>query len=988
MRAGERLGRYEILGLLGEGGQGRVYRARHQGPGGDRVVALKIVDRAEELRREARLGGLLRHPHLVDVYEVGEHDGTWFLAMELCDGGSLAERIPLPPRAVIDVGLAVCSALGCAYAELDLVHQDLKPQNLLLSGAVVKVADLGIARSIEGGTTRRVAGTPAYMAPEVRAGRAVDARADIWSLGIVLHELATGRASSHSRTFELDADLATEAPDLHGVAWLDPVLERCLAPDPDDRFATMEALAEALNALDAAGPPLVEWLGVTAPPTAREDGPLVGRADELAQLRRALAEPGVVTLKGPAGIGKSRLASAWAAETRARTVRCDLAHARAPLDVISALAAALEVPLGGGDEATLTEALGRALATRGEALVVVDHFDHVVAHAPLLAGLAERAPGARLLATSRQPLGVPGERVIDVDPLPEADAISLLVRAAAARGVAIDPTDADVVALARRLDGIPLALELAAGRLGVLSVADVLERLSVSFLRSGCAGLTDREATLEGALRWSLGLLDPVERAAFDQLAVFRGAFDLDAARAVVDALDVAEVVARLVARSVLVRRGARFAMLEVVRELASPPPQAEVRHGRHFAARGAPEALDRLDLHGGTRLRRALADDLDDLVAAARRAVARGDASVAAGAANAAWSVFELRGPFRLGLELLEAARSVAPDAIELAASHAWALRCAGQLDRALAVVSSLPPDHLRAQVIRGAVLQDQGRPAEAQRWHEAALANARQVGDRRSEGVVLVNLAVVSHQQGRPDDARTLTEQALAAHREIGNMRVEAMTLNNLGHMLLRRQLRDEARRCYERALALHRQVGNRAGEASAHGGLANSYLAGPDREQALPHFQRALKLHRELGHARAEGIVIGNLALLLDDLGRLDEARAAYERAIEMARAVGDRLSLANALNNLGALEIVKRDADRARALLVEAQQIHERAGSVAPLGKVHLALARLEILEGDPQAARRHADLALELARRHDDADLEERILALFADLRSG
>ena len=137
----QHLGRYKLGHLLGSGGAGQVYEAQFLGLGGlARPVALKLLHNGtESLRREARIGGLLRHRHLVDVYEIADDGGQWFCAMELCPGGSLSQHIPLPPKAVVEVGHQVCAALQYAHEELGLVHLDIKPDNLLLSEGTVKV---------------------------------------------------------------------------------------------------------------------------------------------------------------------------------------------------------------------------------------------------------------------------------------------------------------------------------------------------------------------------------------------------------------------------------------------------------------------------------------------------------------------------------------------------------------------------------------------------------------------------------------------------------------------------------------------------------------------------------------------------------------------------------------------------------------------------------------------------------------------------------
>lgn len=166
-----RIGRYELGAVLGRGGAGWVHASELVGPDGQRrPVAVKVLHAGgDALRREARLGGLLRHRNLVDVYEVGEHEGVWFCAMERC-AGSLAAHLPLPPRAVVEVGLAVCAALQYAHDELGLVHLDLKPENLLFADdGTVKVADLGIARARGFDTHTKYAFTTSPIAPEARA---------------------------------------------------------------------------------------------------------------------------------------------------------------------------------------------------------------------------------------------------------------------------------------------------------------------------------------------------------------------------------------------------------------------------------------------------------------------------------------------------------------------------------------------------------------------------------------------------------------------------------------------------------------------------------------------------------------------------------------------------------------------------------------------------------------------------------------------------
>lgn len=968
----DRLGRYELGRPLGRGGTGTVYEAVLVGPGGFRKpVALKVLHRgAPSLRREARLGGLLRHRHLCDVYEVGEQDGRWFCALELCPRGSLAARPALPPRAVVEVGLMVAAALEYAHAELGLVHLDLKPANLLLAAdGDVKVADLGIARARGDHDDGRVRGTPGYMAPEQSCGRPVDARSDVFSLGVTLVELATGRRITN-RTFdrELWAD-AADGTDLPGAVprWLAPAVTRCLEPDPGDRWPDMGALAAALRSLEADGPGLREALGI--PADAAVPGPAglgpepdswVGRQVELALLLEALGPPGVLVLKGPPGIGKSRLAAAaarrWRELTGGLACVCDLHAARSVDEVVYALSATLDVPLGGGGAGDHLARLAHALEARGSSLVVLDGVEPSGELAPaVLERLA--ASGVRLLVTSRAAVAV--GRTIDVGPLVPEDARALLAARARERGVEV-ASDPLLVDLAARLDGVPLALELAAGRLGVLSVGEVLERLSLSMLRRGTGG---RHGSLRAALDWSWDLLAGPERIALSQLSVFAGSFSPEAAEDVVACgAPVWATIGALVDRSMVsTAGGGRLRLLAGVAAYASEKlgdPGAASRHGRYFARSGTDEALDALSVHGGAARQRALALDLDDLVLACRRAIARDDAPVAVAAVRAAWAVLGLRGPFETALPLVCAV---------------VALRSAGPIERAAA---------LRVQ---GAVLGACGRSAAARGAFEEARAIHASAGDRASEAVVLGNLGTLLQAEGRTAEAHEHYRAALAVHRAVGARRYEGVVLGNLAALERERGHMDEARRGFEAALAVHRAVGDRRAEGLALGNLGNVEREVGLHAEAREAYEAALRALREVGDRRFEGLVLGNLGIVLGDLGRMDEARATYEAALRIHRETGARRSAAVVLGNLGDLHRkVGRAADsRAcyEAALDQLASVDDRRGE----GNLRLQLGLLLADEGLHEPALASFATALEHLREVGDRRLEALTLGSLGEL---
>jgi len=338
-------GRYRLDGLLGIGGMGQVYRARDTAL--ERDVAVKLLagpetaDARQRFLREARAAAALNHPHIVAVHDLGEEEGRLFLVMELVAGGNLRESAQVPLASAVEIARQV--ALGLAHAHgHGLVHRDVKPANVLVQESgerpVVKLADLGLAVSSGGrGGTRltlegAIVGTVAYLAPEQALGRAVDGRADLYSLGVVLYELVTGRLPFDGNPIaiisqHLHAPVVpprSYRPDLDPA--LDAIILRLLAKDPGQRFATAAELAVALGELMTPSQVGLWRAAVGEPPPgamldALVRGRIVGRETELEQLRdlwrRAMQRNGHLALvAGEAGAGKTRLTSELAVYAR------------------------------------------------------------------------------------------------------------------------------------------------------------------------------------------------------------------------------------------------------------------------------------------------------------------------------------------------------------------------------------------------------------------------------------------------------------------------------------------------------------------------------------------------------------------------------------------------------------------------------------------------------------------------------------------------
>nr|MDQ5872770.1 serine/threonine-protein kinase [Acidobacteriota bacterium] len=339
---GTRLGPHEILAPLGKGGMGEVYRARDTRLG--RELAIKILpaalasdpERLRLLEHEARAASALNHPNIVTIYDIGQADSTFYIAMELVEGESLRDLIvagQLPLRRLLSIAAQVADGLAKAHGA-GIIHRDLKPENLMVSrDGFVKILDFGLAKlvpvrtepSSELSTSSQeqidaggVAGTVGYMSPEQASAKPVDFQSDQFSLGAVLYELATG-----ARAFRRETPVQTLAAILEAepepIASLNPrlpapfcwIVERCLAKDPEERYASTRDLARDLGALR-------EHV-MEAPAESRGSRPanlpvprtrFVGREKERADLRVLLERPGVriVSLTGFGGIGKTRLA--------------------------------------------------------------------------------------------------------------------------------------------------------------------------------------------------------------------------------------------------------------------------------------------------------------------------------------------------------------------------------------------------------------------------------------------------------------------------------------------------------------------------------------------------------------------------------------------------------------------------------------------------------------------------------------------------------
>jgi len=602
--------RYEVVRELGRGGFGVVLEARDALLG--RPVALKLLLAGDGEERasapaaaEAEAVSRLSHPNIVQIHDRGDGASGPFLVLELLEGESLARRIGRGPLGLAEaVRVALAAARGVAHAHVrGVVHRDLKPANVFLcSDGGVKVLDFGLAHLVHR-SGRHQGGTPGWMAPEQARGEPGDERTDVWALGAILARAIAGEAASGRLS-------------IPGASDLEALVESMLAPEPDARPRDASRVVEALEAISrrlaetarASSGRARKKATTSRPPSPslpRSLTPLVGREEDVRALSAAVAASPLVTVTGPGGTGKTRVAIAVAEAVPRSVARrvafVDVAALAEPAMVARAAAVALQLRDLPHD-ARITDAIAAALRDES-VLLVVDNCEHLVeACATLVSALLAGCRGVRILTTSQLPLGIGGEVVYrlapltapPVEPAPAGTdlaewrarypALELLVQRLRAVDPGFELTPARVphaAEICRRLEGLPLALELVAPRVRVLSIAEIAQQLGERFelLGKGDRNAPTRQQGLGAVLEWSYGLLSPAERSALERLSVFAGTFSQLAAATVLAPLApgraaVVELLQGLVDKSlVFVQQSGddarRFRLLETVRQYA-----------------------------------------------------------------------------------------------------------------------------------------------------------------------------------------------------------------------------------------------------------------------------------------------------------------------------------------------------------------------------------------------------------------------------------
>jgi predicted ATPase/DNA-binding SARP family transcriptional activator len=715
--------------------------------------------------------------------------------------------------------------------------------------------------------------------------------------------------------------------------------ETAADPDPETR-----ALYRRLLAADAPGAEAPDPAGLPAPLTS-----FVGRGRELTELSRLLRRTRLLTLTGPGGAGKTRLgvevARARAGDLRDGARFADLGALREPEFVPQAVATALGVPIPAHRPAL--DALCAHVRDR-ELLIVLDTCEHLLdACAHLAEALLAAGPDVRLLATSREPLRCAGEIAWRVPSLAEA-AVLFRERAAAMRAGGWTPEeDAVVDDICWRLDGMPLAVELAAARTGALTVEQIAARLggSLDVLSAGSRTALTRQQTLRAAIDWSHDLLTGDERIVFRRLAVFAGAFSLEAAEAVaagapIDGRRVADLVGRLVDKSLVRGKDGRFRLMDTIRQFGeerlTASGEADAVARRHLAwcleaaaARGSPLGLE---------------DEHDDMRAALAFAL-RHDPRAAVELATRLWRFWMAHSWFVEGTRWLDAVLAAAPERTAL---------------RVEALLAAAGMGLRRGDT--DAYLRHVGESVDVY----------RDLGDPAATAEALQQHAIYEEYFHSSERSEHLFEEAIAAAARLGEERVAASAVHASAITPWFRSDRPAARSRVSDALARLRAlpVGPEPFLQSISLGMP-VLPAGPGGALRLV-WEATLFMFHRLNRDEAIVLALNNLAWVLRAEGELVAAQTALDEALERAGDVGDRPGEALTLAHLGHLARTRGDLDVAREQLQAGVAGFRALGEHRDADVLMLGLGLVHGAAGDLEAARAAFRGALERFMATEDS----------------
>ena len=955
------IGRYQLERVLGRGAMGEVYEATLLGPAGFRKkVALKVIYQAEKLNshrsdliNEARFGGLLKHPNVVETYELGQDEDRLFIAMEFIDGLTLASLIfrkkVVPPQAALDICGHICQGLRHIHQlQIDgrpakLVHRDLKPSNILIDkNGLVKIADFGIARAfgIKNSKEGKLRGTPAYMSPEQVLDEPLDGRSDLFTLGTLLYEMLTGeRLFMGSHPFSLMGQIRnvdsifTQRDGSKKIKNLSPALfeflQTCLRLRPEDRFSTAGELYRQLRLLPKfpgddlyailnQGPLFVmadkkievseedksPQIDVEEPSTIEGINPtssFVGREKILQQINNLLPK-GRVCLKGTIGIGKSRLALEFISAYGSQWSQClfvELSEVSSTEDLYTKMFRVLRLK-DKTDDHDISIVIEEHLCSLENTLIVLDHLDSLTNWEPISKWF-EKAKNASFLVTSRIGSQLPNQKIIEVPPLTLHFSKKLFQDRLRERSVSITVQERVVHQLLHKLDGIPLAIELVAASIhtesSLTSIQQVLR--DQTLLKSN---------PLHAAIQYSWNLLSSVEQKVLCELSVFSGVFSIDSADSVVQTHEgnpwVGDVIASLLNQSLVYTKPGDgepyFQLYSSVRTfiLQKKPigKNQKYRHASYFA-----RWINVLPEFSAQYIFEKARDrHLSNFLFAVKNALQYGWHDIAVRTGLAAARIFLQKGPYSRGHSLVH----------RLLREKRCSLWEQGQLLLALGAYSRLSGDCSRS-------IEHLKR----------ALSIFQQLDDSSSQMQAWTSLI------SSGADAGDFSWVAKAQ---------QAISVLGVSEVLLHGQ--------FKRAI----------GYALAQRG---------DLQQAQGNLTRSVNELVSQGDLSTAIAALTSLGVISYRQNNLKEAVRYYRKALQLAQKSGLTSLTDHLWMNWGLIAAQEGDFERAKTLLLRAESHYKMTGGMKPLSLLYANFGLLLLFQNDFVAAKEKLSAALQMQKKH-------------------
>jgi len=991
-------GRYRLDRELGQGGMGTVYEAYDLLL--NRVVAVKLLSSKKlgtegknRLLSEARAVAQLNHPNIVSVFDAGETDGMPYVVMEYIHGKSLHERPPKNTDEILRAALQICDALEEAHTH-GIVHRDLKPENVIVAdNGLAKLTDFGLARSLATRMSQEstLTGTVFYISPEQALGKPLDGRTDLYALGVMLYEFTTGQLP-----FQADDPLAVIARHIHEEpirpsqhqsdipAIFEEIILKLMAKNPDDRFSSAVKTHAALEAL-------LEKRSGRAGAKQKHNIPLdltsfIGREKEVTEVRQIIAENRMLTLTGVGGTGKTRLAL-----TAARGLvgafeggvwLVELSTIFDSGQVLRSIAAVLDV-----HEKSNAQLLDSLIEFIGDQsmLLIMDNCEHLLtACASLAEKLLTACPNLKLLATSRESLGLPGEVTYHVPSLQLPDATNPIKakdiwsvesmrlfhdRAINAKpGFKPDAAETEAVAkICDRLDGIPLAIELAAARVRSLPVEEIAARLSDRFrlLTGGSRSAMPRQQTLQALVDWSYDLLTEEEKTLLRRLSVFTGGCTLDAAESVcpgngLEKNEILDLMARLVDKSLMNYNEtgitARYEMLETIRQYAREKliqsGEIEVvrrQHLKYFTeltTKAAPELWRSKQREWMDRLE----EEHDNLRAALE------------------WSLCE-----ECGSDLLPMGMRIAT-----AVSYFWMVR--GYWSEAWGWMNDLLKESKgtefktteKAQLLysAGFLVKDLGDVHVSKVLFHQALDDARSIQDTRSQAFALLGLGEIALNEHAIPDAETNIDQALAMFRSLNDQVGTLLALSYKGGIAADRQGYDKAREYLHENLKICREIGHELGVAGTLVALGRIETYFGDKDIGRDYLEEGLAIFQKSGDKSGIANVLSAMGLAELYSEDIEKSRAHYEEALKISRELRNGPGSGVALIALGEIARAKSDYATARGYYEEALKLNEHLGQMGIVSIVAHNLGYVARQQGEYEKALEYFRRSLTLSMQRD------------------